>query len=272
MILVDGERAESIDARDRGLLYGDGLFETIRFVHGRAPLWERHIARLAEGCDRLGLVCPNELLLLRDCAAAMEQQAQAVVRITITRGSGARGYALPDNAVERRIVAGFPAPEIPTDWYDAGIRVRFCVVRLAMQPQLAGIKHLNRLEQVLARAEWDDPAIAEGLMFDSADHAVCATAANLFIVLDGALITPSLDQCGVAGVARAEILAQRVDCRVATIDRAMLDRAEEIFLSSSVRGIVPVRATPERDYAVGVQTRALQAAWRERGLMPECAA
>jgi 4-amino-4-deoxychorismate lyase len=268
VIVVDGERLGEVDALDRGLLYGDGLFETVLFVDGRAPLWERHIARLTQSCARLRLDCPDELQLLRDCATALGTAERAVLRLTVTRGSGARGYAPPRGVAPRRIVAAFPVPEVPVDWYDPGVCVRFCDLRLATQPALAGMKHLNRLGQVLARAEWDDLAIAEGLLCDAEGLVVCATAANLFAVIDGVLTTPPLDRCGVAGVARAEVLARRRDARIAAIDRAALARAEEVFLSSSVRGIVPVRLTPDAQYDVGKEARLLQQIWRGLGLMP----
>lgn len=265
-MLIDGLPTTQIEAQDRGLLYGDGLFETILFVEGRAPLWQRHMDRLAHGCARLRLRAPDAPTLARECAQVCAGRARAVVRVTLTRGTGERGYAPPREQHERRIVAAFAAPELPGDWCSHGITVGFCATRLAAQPLLAGLKHLNRLEQVLARAEWNDPAIAEGLMFDCNDHVVSATAANLFAVIDGALVTPPVDQCGVAGVTRAEVLA-RTDCKVAAIERSDLTRAEEVFLSSSVRGILPVRETPDRRYDVGAQTRALQVTWRELGIM-----
>ncbi len=268
--LVDGRAEERIAATDRGLLYGDGLFETIRFGAGRAPLWDRHMARLAAGCGRLGLPLPDEERLAHECREVMAGLGAAVVRITLTRGHGERGYAPPREVVPTRIVAAHPSPDLPRDWYARGIRVRFCAVRLARQPLLAGMKHLNRLEQVLARAEWNDAAIPEGLMLDTADHVVCATAANLFAVIDGALCTPPVDLAGVAGVARAETLAVRTDTRLRELTRADLAAASELFLTSSVRGIVPITATDEADYgASGPVARALQAHWRDLGLSPE---
>lgn len=266
-MLVDGMPATQVDAQDRGLLYGDGLFETILFVHGKAPLWLRHVQRLSRGCERLRLEMPDVNLLVQECARLCAARVRAVVRITLTRGTGERGYAPPRLPHERRIVAASVASELPRDWYSHGITVGFCATRLAAQPLLAGIKHLNRLEQVLARAEWNDPAIAEGLMFDMNDHVVSATAANLFAVIDGVLTTPSVDQCGVSGVARAEVLEREAHCRIAPITRAELVRADEVFLTSSVRGILPVLATPDRRYEVGRTTRSLQSTWRELGLM-----
>lgn len=258
-LLIDGVPSTAIPALDRGLLYGDGLFETVRFVAGCAPLWSRHMERLAYSCARLGLPIPDAGLIARECAELMH--ADGLVRITLTRGSGERGYALPRTPVPTRIVAAFPAPSF---WLGDGIQVRFCATRLAEQPALAGLKHLNRLEQVLARAEWDDSAIAEGLMLDFNDHVVSATAANLFAVIGGRLVTPPVHRCGVAGVARAEVLALR-DTDVRELRRDELLCADEVFLSSSVRGIVPVIAIGDVRFGVGPITSGLREHWDALG-------
>ncbi|MCE5233966.1 MAG: aminodeoxychorismate lyase [Mizugakiibacter sp.] len=271
-VLVDGAATDRVSALDRGLLYGDGLFETVRIVRGRAPLWARHMARLAAGCARLGLPMPAEPTLWYEAADVTAGIECAVARISVTRGAGARGYAPPPVSQSARIVTGFAAPAVPADWYARGIRVRFCELRLATQPRLAGLKHLNRLEQVLARAEWDDAEIAEGLLLDAEGRVVCATAANLFVVRSGRLATPALDRCGVAGVARAEVLARHAQAEVRDIGVEELMRADEIFLSSSVRGILPVRALPGRELAPGAWARALQDAWRALGLIDAGAA
>jgi len=200
-VLVGGQAEDRISVLDRGLGYGDGLFETIRFVGAEAPLWSRHMHRLEEGCRRLGLPMPARSVLLDEARAVSGELPQSVVRITLTRGTGARGYKPPAQPKPTRIVAAFEAPPPDAVAYADGIRVRLCATRLAPQPLLAGLKHLNRLEQVLARAEWDDPTIAEGLLCDADGLVISATAANLFAVFGGVLATPAVDRCGVAGVA-----------------------------------------------------------------------
>ncbi len=261
-VLVDGQPSASLAVDDRGLLYGDGLFETLRVVQGRIPLWDRHMRRLHAGCARLGLPSPDPSILREDALRVSDGLDAAVVRITWTRGSGPRGYRPPRPARAVRMVTAAPAPHVDADWSAAGIRVRFCQTRLALQPALAGLKHLNRLEQVLGRGEWDDPDIAEGLMRDMQGRVVCATAANLFARIDGHWFTPGVEACGVAGVARAEVLSQWPDCRTATIEMDALMQADEVFLSSSVRGILPVRDLDGRALAVGADTRAVQAHFR----------
>jgi len=265
--LINGDANGHVDANDRGLCYGDGLFETLLFLQGAAPLWPRHMARLVEGCARLALPAPDLELLARETAEVSAGLPRAIVRIIWTRGPAPRGYAAPERLQPLRIVAASPAPDIPPDWYENGIRMRECALRLSEQPRLAGIKHLNRLEQVLARAEWQGHAIAEGLLCDAQGRVVSATAANIFAVIDKSLLTPALEHCGVAGVARAEILAQHIDCTVGEMTMPQLLRADEVFVTSSVRGVVPVTALGERQWPVGDVARALMQQWRRRGLI-----
>jgi 4-amino-4-deoxychorismate lyase len=267
--LVDGHAQDHVSALDRGLSYGDGLFETVRFVGSDAPLWARHMQRLATSCPRLALPVPDATTLLREAREAIGERPQAIARITLTRGIGTRGYAPSGAAPVTRIVAGFEMPVLRAEDAIDGLRVRRCALRLAEQPALAGMKHLNRLEQVLARAEWQDPTIAEGLLGDCHGRVISATAANLFAVIDGALATPALEQCGIAGVARAEVLARLPQTRVRDIGWDELDRASEIFLCSSVRGILPVGAVDARAYTIGPVTRAMQRYWRGLGFLDQ---
>ena len=269
MILVDGQPQDHVSAQDRGLLYGDGLFETIRCVDGVAPLWSRHMRRLALGCDRLHLPAPDPEALWREASAVSRGMAQAVVRITLTRGTGTRGYAMPTAPRATRIVAAFPMPVLDAAAYRDGLRLHLCGMRLAGQPLLAGLKHLNRLEQVLARAEWNDPAIAEGLLCDAQGNVISATAANLFAVVDGMPVTPALERCGVAGVLRAELLEALPRVEVRDLPMAECLRASELFLSSSVRGILPVQAVADKVFVPGPVARAMQAHWSALGFPME---
>ena len=264
-LLVNGTVDGIISPLDRGLSYGDGLFESVRFIGNSAPLWLRHMQRLSESCERLKMPAPDVGQLWDEAQRVCLGMPQSVVRITLTRGSGERGYAIPASPSPSRIVAAFDMPCLAEDVHERGIHVRVCSLRLAAQPLLAGIKHLNRLEQVLARSEWSDPSIAEGLLRDDAGHVICATMANIFAISDGVLCTPSLARCGVAGVARAEVLAACLQARILEISLDALLAADEVFLSSSVRGIVPVQRLDHRSYPVGPTTRMLQQHWHDLG-------
>jgi 4-amino-4-deoxychorismate lyase len=258
---IDGRPADSLPVSDRGLAYGDGLFETIAVRQGRMPLFERHMRRLGEGARRLAL--PLDVAQVRaELSSFAGELGHGVAKLMVTRGDGQRGYAPPVDASCRRILIGSPAPAYPDRNRDAGIRLFPCATRLAEQPLLAGLKHLNRLEQVLARSEWQDPACAEGLMRDSSGRVVEGVFSNLFVIVDGELLTPDLLRCGVAGVMRAEILARAAAAGIATrvvdLDYRDLLAADEVFLCNSQYGIWPVVALAEHGWPVGGLTRKLQ--------------
>lgn len=258
---VDGQPADAVPLADRGLAYGDGLFETIAVRAAGMPLLERHLARLAHGAQRLGLPLGIEALRI-ELAAFAAALGDGVAKLIVTRGDGLRGYAPPAGARCRRILTGNPPPAYPTAHREQGVRLYPCATRLAEQPLLAGLKHLNRLEQVLARREWQDPACAEGLMRDASGRVVEGVFSNLFLVSGGVLLTPALQRCGVAGTMRAEILERAAQAGIATcvrdIGHAELLAADEVFLCNSQYGIWPVVALEERRWAVGPTTRTLQ--------------
>jgi len=205
---------------------------------------------------------PAPALLEQEARTLAGGQADAILKILITRGSGGRGYRPPSKARTTRLVCLYPLPEYPLEFREQGIRLRHCRTRLGLSPDLAGLKHLNRLEQVLARSEWDDPDIHEGLMFDANGRLVEGTMSNVFLLLDEGLVTPALSRCGVAGVTRSVVLqlAERLGLPVQRRDVSAdeLDRAAEVFLTNSLIGIWPVRRLDARTWPVGAVTRQLQ--------------
>lgn len=259
---VDGRPATDLFLGDRGLAYGDGLFETIAVRRGRAVLLPRHLARLAEGLRRLAIDL-DPVVLESELQAFLAELGEGVAKLIITRGDGLRGYAPPQPAQPRRILLGNPLPSYPAVNAEHGVCLYPCVTRLAEQPLLAGLKHLNRLEQVLARGEWQDLAFAEGLMRDVSGRVVEGVFSNLFLVRKGVLLTPELSRCGVAGVMRAEVLAQAersgITCEVRDISFAELQAADEVFLCNSLYGIWPVRELAVCVWPAGPLTRKLQA-------------
>lgn len=260
MILVDGLPSAMVPVDDRGLAYGDGVFRTLAMRNGIAELWPYHYAKLAADCRALGIPPPPQADLQRDLAQVAAHARDCAVRIAVTRGSGGRGYALPSVVKPRRMVTVSPLPQYPGSPEVQGVRLRYCDTRLALQPRLAGIKHLNRLENVLARAEWSDTAIAEGLLLDTTDNVIEGTRCNLFLVEGQGLATPDLSQCGVAGVTRDLVIdaARKNDmhCEITVVSRARLEAAQEIFLVNSLIGVWPVAALGRRrwtDFAVSAR-------------------
>ncbi len=261
MILVNGVAATEIPAMDRGLAYGDGVFRTLRLRNGVPQHWERHYARLARDCAALKLPC-TAAPLLRNEVTAVREGHDCAIKMIITRGAGERGYAYTGNSEPMRVVSATVWREYPRAYRETGVSVRLCNLRLAHQPALAGVKHLNRLENVLARAEWNNPDIAEGILCDAEDNAICGTMTNLFLAKGATLFTPRLDRCGVAGVTRDRIVeaAARLNyaCVIRDIGWAEVLAADEIFLVNSLAGVWPVRVLAAKVRPVGPMTRALQ--------------
>ncbi len=267
LVSVNGVSGAALSPLDRGLAYGDGLFETCLVRAGCVSLWPWHKARLLGSAVRLQL--PLSLERLYACMQALfdGQSPDGVLKILVTRGEGGRGYRLPAEPDPTYCLLFYP--DIPST--QAGVVAHFCRQRLADNPGLAGLKHLNRLEQVLARAEWpasDDSR--EGLLLDGAGQVIEATASNLFAVFDGQLVTPDLSHCGVAGILRQLICEQLAPSLGLTVKSGKLLpddllRAEELFLCNSLRGIWPILGLecPPRAWVPGPVTRDLQAALTE---------
>ena len=262
-VLMNGAHTGYISASDRGLHYGDGLFETLAIDAGRALLWDAHMQRLLMGCERLGIAPPDTAVLAAEAAQLCTGQSRAVLKIIVTRGPAGRGYMPPRRAVPTRILSRTPWPDHPVENARQGVAVDWCVTPLARNPRLAGIKHLNRLEQVLARAECPS-TFADGLMCDTEGYAIEGTMSNLFIVRHGTLITPDLSQSGVTGVLRALVLVMArdrgLDCREAWLRPAEVEVAEEVFLTNSIIGLWPVTRLAARIYPLGEITQTLQQA------------
>jgi len=259
---VDGQPASALASlKDRGLAYGDGLFETIAVKAGTPLLLELHLQRLALGCSRLAIAADHSLIR-SELLAYAQAMGEGVLKLILTRGDSLRGYGVSPGALPRRILQASPPAAYPEAHGHLGIVLFDCATRLAEQPLLAGLKHLNRLEQVIARSEWQDPGYAEGLMRDTSGRVIEGVFSNLFMVRDGALITADLQRCGVAGVMRAALLAEAgrlgIPCHVTDISFVQLQQADEIFLCNSVYGIWPVRAFADLSWPVGPLTRKLQ--------------
>jgi 4-amino-4-deoxychorismate lyase len=260
--LVNGREAVEVDARDRGLHYGDGVFETIAVVKGEPRRLEHHFARLARGCARLGIACPAHALLEEELLKLTGEETRGVLKLIVTRGIGARGLRAEAEAPPTRILSLHPWPNHPPQWASEGVMVHICKTQLADQPALAGIKHLNRLEQVVARREWNDPGIAEGLMRDRHGSFVCGTMTNMFIVRDGRLLTPPVDRCGVAGTVRAALLERAHALGIPAVQSIVtedeLQRADEVFLTNALVGIWPVTRIQGRRLPIGPLTQRLR--------------
>jgi len=262
MMLVNGECREHIEISDRGFQYGDGLFETIRVSNGQPVFLDRHIERLHAGCRRLYIPFPGNELLILEAQKLCQNSRKAVLKLILTRGSGGRGYRQPDVIQTTRVLSLHPFPDYPDRYRKQGITARFCDTRLGLNPALAGIKHLNRLEQILARAEWTDPAIQEGIMLDMDEHVIEGTMTNLFYIKNETLYTASLKLAGVAGIMRGIIMAMsskhNLSAREHTFTKDELLSADEVFVCNSVIGIWPIKQIGTTSFPASMRTKQIQ--------------
>jgi 4-amino-4-deoxychorismate lyase len=265
--LVNGQPSDAIPVTDRGFQYGDGLFETIAVKDGEPLLFDRHLDRLARGCAKLGIAMPAPALLEDEARGLCRGHTRHVLKMIVTRGPGGRGYR-PDGAgPPTRVLAALPWPEYPEKFHAQGVVVRLCHTRLGSNPDLAGLKHLGRLEQVLARGEWADDSAQEGLMLDRESRVVEGTMSNVFLISGGRLVTPRLDRCGIAGVMRGAVLACAarigVQCDERPVTLEELLSADALFLTNSLIGLWPVRQFEQRHYAIPPLISTLLAKLRE---------
>jgi 4-amino-4-deoxychorismate lyase len=245
-VWVNGRRGRTVDARDRGLQYGDGVFETMRVRRHAIRLLDFHLDRLWRSCDRLSLPMPDPHRLRKHLEGAAAIRREGVLKLIVTRGVGARGYRPTGHERGTCVLSAYPLSRRASSAVAAPVSVRLCTLRLGTNPLLAGLKSLNRLESVLARAEWSDPRLWEGLVRDTDDHIVCGTMSNVFLRRGSSLVTPLLDRCGVAGVMRRWVLEQAGALGLRSSERRLrwpdLGRAEEVFVTNAVVGVVPVAA------------------------------
>jgi len=244
-VWINGRRSSTLSYRDRGLQYGDGVFETMKVRRHGIRLLDLHLDRLFRSCRRLKIQAPQALLLRRELERIAAGRKEGVLKLIVTRGSASRGYRPSGREHATRIVTLEALPPAISAEAARAVRLRVCATRLSTSPSLAGLKTLNRLDSVLARSEWTDARIWEGLMRDVDGNWVCGTMSNLFLRRRSALMTPLLDRCGVAGVMRRWILESAANLGLRTEERRIrwkdLQSAEEVFMSNAVVGIRSVR-------------------------------
>jgi 4-amino-4-deoxychorismate lyase len=241
-MLINGQPATSLPITDRGLAYGDGVFETMRYAERALLFRELHVQRLEASCNRLGLALDRVALDAEISTVLQSADTSAgILKLIVTRGPAGRGYRPPPQASCSRILSLHPLPDYGPLQPEQGVRAFLCRQRLAEQPALAGIKHLNRLEQVLASSEWPDESFMEGVMLDMHDRIIEGTRSNLFIVRDGRLQTPDLSRCGIDGIMR-QLLLRNYGNMAQTGDYTLSDllAADEVFFCNSVVGVWPL--------------------------------
>lgn len=264
--LINGRDTDCIDIRDRGFGYGDGLFETIAVIHGVPVLWDKHMARLSDGCLKLFLSVPDFEQLVAEVKRLACGQS-GIAKLIWTRGIGRRGYAPNNSAVPTRIVQFQDSAHIPPVFDPSGVSAKICSIPLSSNPVLAGLKHLNRLEQVLAAREIAKSGYTDGLMLDMDQSLIEGISSNIFLIEEGGLVTPRLDRCGVVGVMRSCVIevAAKLGINVAEerISRQRLLDADGMFLTNVLTGIRPINKIENRTYnSAVINEQLIEAVWR----------
>jgi len=262
MVLINGIVSDQLPVTDRGLLYGDGVWETLGVKHSIPQLLDWHLERLQQGLQALGIAEPDWETFRQRIATCCVGQERRVLKLMITRGSGQRGYNPQSAGRMTQIIQLSDWAQYPANYAEQGIRATLCETRLASQPRLAGFKHLNRLEQVLARAEFGDE-YQEGIVRDYAGQVVEGTFSNLFVVqANGEVCTPDLTQCGIAGVMRRFIIQQLAEqgiaCHIRPLSLESVRQARALFMSNSLIGLWPVREFAGKTYGIPPLIRKLQ--------------
>jgi 4-amino-4-deoxychorismate lyase len=243
--LINGQPAGDLNRvfalNDRAFHYGDGLFETALLIDGRVRFLAAHLDRLFNGCEALGIQVPARSVFEDEVGRVTHELRRGVLKIIVSRGEGQRGYRPTADHTATRAIVLYPDNLDRSNTELRRVRLRWCEVRLGRNARIAGLKHLNRLENVLAQSEWQDPAIEEGLMLDTEGELVCGTATNVFAIKDGVLMTPDLRFCGVRGVMRAQVLRAARElglaCEEAPLWPQDLAAASEVFITNAVHGI-----------------------------------
>jgi 4-amino-4-deoxychorismate lyase len=262
-VLLNGSPAQQVSPFDRAVHFGDGLFETIACRSGRPRFLTLHLERLQLGCQRLGIEPGNLDEVRAEVRSLAGEVENSIVKVILTRGTAlARGYGVTGREKAMRITFRYAwPPETATESQD-GVRVRTAKLRLGENPALAGLKHCNRLEQILARQEWSDPGIAESLLFSSSGRLVSGTMSNVFMVEGSRLRTPRLDLCGVAGVMRRVVLREAERAGISVQEDVLgvddVHKASELFLTNARIGLWPLREMDGRALQPGGTTRRLQ--------------
>jgi 4-amino-4-deoxychorismate lyase len=268
-ILINGISAEYVSATDRGLQYGDGVFETIACTGAHPVFIEQHLNRMQRGAEQLDITFPDRQLMMQDINSllASRSSVKSVIKLILTRGRGQRGYRYDKQQIPTRLCIHSDWPGHVDHWQLHGLKTCFCNTRASINPRLAGIKSLNRLENVLASNELGNE-FDEGFLSDIDGNVIEGTMTNLFAVRKGVLVTPDLTRSGIHGVMREQILdiARKADIKVETrsLTQDELTRSEEIFVSNSVIGLCVVKQLEQHSFESDTMAKAISRLLQKR--------
>ena len=268
--LINGEFSNHVSVIDRGLSYGDGLFETMSWSYLNdekilgVEFWDRHLERIKEGCSVVKIKLPAIKIfknykekILKECLK--KGISNGVLKILITRGVGGRGYKFEKNILPTIIFLSFPSRKIDKEILNNGVKLRFCEFPIFENSMLAGLKHLNRIDSVMARSEWQDDKFFDGVMFDNSENIIDGTMTNLFFSRNNVLYTPMIKKSGINGIMRQVVIENAKlffsDVREIEIKRKTISTFDEMFVTNSVIKILPVTHLSNKKFKTTDATR-----------------
>ncbi len=261
IVIIDGQEQSNISIYNRNVQYGDGLFETCVTKENQILFWEKHLSRLDMGCERLKIKKIEESIWLKDIekALSLTSHKNCVIKLILSRGNSQRGYSYPDDIMPVRIVI---LSEMKKTYAKKSFSLEYAQSGYHSNPNLAGIKHCNRIEQILARAKLKED---EAIMLDENQNIISVTQGNIYFIFGQRLVTPKLDRCGVIGSRRSLILelAKSIELDVEQDNISVTDakKADEIFISNSIIGIQSVSSIEDYQLPNSSMTRKISAAF-----------
>lgn len=255
MLLINGHSTSKVEASDRAFQYGDGVFTTMLVKKGLVCDWLRHKKRLEDNVATLkidGVNWDDVTRWVRLAADTLKDCERSVMKVMVTRGSGGRGYSPAGCSAPNVVVSTHPFPAHYLSWRENGISMKVLSQRIGLSP-IAGLKHLNRLEQVLLKQEVELLGVDDGVACDMNGHVVETSASNIFWRKGKCLYTPPVELAGVAGTMRAQVMEQAAldgyQIKEASVTQEVLLDADELFITNAVMGLVPVRCLEGKDYS-----------------------
>ncbi|MFM2663944.1 aminodeoxychorismate lyase [Vibrio mediterranei] len=262
MFWRDGNQVDYVSVTDRSFQYGDGCFTTILTKSGKLQLWDQHVKRMERALLRLKMAPVDWQQMKAELERVVSRKALAGIKIHVSRGEGGRGYSPSVNRGPLITLSQFDFPVGYIELRQLGLELSLCDVALGLNPLLAGLKHNNRLEQILAKEQVEHSDRLDGIVLDINGNVIETTMANIFWFKDGVLHTPSLDMAGVEGVMREEVLrVANQDELPILIDSFKLNTlmsADEIFVSNCILGVAPVTKIQDAQFPIGNMTRRIQ--------------
>ena len=267
--LINGVFSETVSVFDRGLAYGDGLFETMSWRYtgkkkNQVEFWKRHLNRISFSCKKLKISLPKENILQSHKDKILNKAyrlgiKKGILKLIITRGIGMRGYKFEKNINPTIIFLAFPFRDYPNHFYELGVNTKFCKSYITSNRNFAGLKHLNRLDSVLARDEWNNEKIYEGMFIDENENIIEGTMTNIFLVKGKNLFTPELLDYGINGIMR-EVVLENYDkffdkIKITKIKKTSLNEFDQMFLTNSLLKIMPVRKIEKHKFSILDNTR-----------------